>query len=51
MAAAPQTAQAQLPVAASTAAAPTPTAAAASRWLAELLAAAPSAWDYAISLN
>jgi len=52
IAAAPQTAQAQLPVAASTAATPPPTAAAdPSRWLAELLAAAPRAWDYAISLN
>ena len=52
IAAVPQTVQAQLPVAASTAATPLPTAAAdSSRWLAELLAAAPGAWDYAISLN
>jgi transposase len=52
IAAVPQTVQAQLPVAASTAATPLPTAAAdPSRWLAELLAAAPGAWDYAISLN
>ena len=48
MAAAPQTGQAQPPVAASTAVTPPPTAAAE---LATLLAAAPRAWDYAISLN
>ena len=52
VAAAPQAAQTQLPAAASAAAAPPPTAAAdPSRWLAELLAAAPRAWDYTISLN
>ena len=52
-AATPQAAQAQLPAAASTAATPPPAAAAAhrSRWLAELLAAAPYAWDYTTSLN
>src|SRR5712691_5714667 len=50
--AAPQTAQAQLPVAARTAATPPSTAAAdPSRWLAELLAASPRVWYYAISLN
>ena len=52
IAAAPQSTPAQLPAAASTAAAPPPTAAAdPSRWLAKLLAAAPRAWDYKISLN
>ena len=52
MAAAPQTAQAQLRAAASAAATPPPTAAAdPSRWLAELLAAAPCVWNYAIALN
>jgi hypothetical protein len=52
IAAAPQTAQAPLPAVASTAATPPPTAAAdRSRWLAELLAAAPRNWDYTISLN
>jgi len=47
--AAPQTARAQPPVAAHTAAKPPPTAA--GRWLAEFLAAAPCAWDYTTSLN
>ena len=52
IAAAPRSTPAQPPAAASTAAAPPPTAAAdPSRWLAKLLAAAPCAWDYAISLN
>lgn len=52
LAATPKTAQAQLPAAARTAASPLPTAAAdPSGWLAELLAAAPCPWDYAISLN
>ena len=52
IAAAPQTAQARLPVAASTAATPPPTVAAdPSRWLAGLLAAVPRVWNYAISLN
>src|SRR5712691_4618274 len=52
IAAAPQTAQAPVPAVASTAATPPPTAAAdRSRWLAELLAAAPRNWDYTISLN
>jgi transposase len=52
IAAAPRSTPAQLPAAASTAAAPPPTAAAdPSRWLATLLAAAPRAWDYKISLN
>jgi transposase len=51
-AAAPQIPPAQLPVAASTPATPSPTAAAdPSRWLATLLAAAPRTWDYTISLN
>ena len=50
VAAAPQAAQTQPPAAA--ASTPRTTAAAdPSRWLAELLAAAPCAWDYAISLN
>jgi hypothetical protein len=49
IAAAPQTAQT---IAASTAAAQPPTAAAdPGRWLATLLVAAPRVWDYAISLN
>jgi len=52
IAAAPQTAQAQLPLAASTAATPAPKAATdPGRWLAALLDAAPCACDYAISLN
>ena len=52
VAAAPQTAQATLPSAANTKATPIPTAAAGrSRWLAELLTAAPCAWDYTIALN
>ncbi|MCA1701168.1 MAG: transposase, partial [Actinobacteria bacterium] len=52
IAAAPQSAPAQLPAVASTAATRRPTAAAdRSRWLAELLAAAPRAWDYETSLN
>jgi len=52
IAAAPQTAQAQQPVATRTADTRPPTAAAGPGcWLAELLAAAPCACDYAISLN
>jgi transposase len=52
IAATPQNAHAQLPAAASTAAAPPATAAAdRSRWLAALLAAAPCAYEYEISLN
>lgn len=48
MAAVPQTAHAQLSVPATP---PPTTAADPSYWLAELLAAVPCAWDYAISLN
>jgi hypothetical protein len=53
VAAAPQTARARQPVAAANAAAAQhPTAAVdTSRWLAAVLAAAPCAWDYTISLN
>lgn len=53
VAAAPQTAESRPPVAATGAAARQPATAAAdpTRWLAALLAAAPCAWDYAISLN
>ncbi len=51
VAAAPQTAQAQMSAAASTATTPSPTAADWGHWLAELLAATPCAWDYTISLN
>jgi transposase len=51
IAAAPQTAQALTPAAASTAAPPPTAVAHRSRWLAELLAAAPRACDYTISLN
>jgi Transposase DDE domain len=52
VAAAPQSAQAQLPAAASAAATPhSPAAADRGRWLAELLVAAPCACDYEISLN
>jgi len=52
IAAAPQSAPAPLPAVASTAAARPLTAAAdCSRWLAELLAAAPCVWNYETSLN
>jgi len=53
IAAAPQTAESQQPLAATRAAAKQPATAAAdpSRWLAALLAAAPCACDYATSLN
>jgi transposase len=51
VAAASETAQARPLAAASTAAPPSNVAANASRWLADLLAAAPCAWDYAIPLN
>ncbi len=53
VAAAPQAMQAQLPAAAASATSVKQPAAAAdrSRWLAALLAHAPRAWDYAISLN
>src|SRR6266540_4716017 len=52
IAAAPQTAQAQLPAAAASATSmKQPAAADRSRWLAQLLAAAPCAWDYTTSLN
>jgi len=50
IAAAPQTAQTR-PQAATRAAATQPATADPSRWLAALLAAAPCAWDYKISLN
>jgi transposase len=53
VAAAPRIAKVQPPVAGAnvTSTQPPTTAADPSRWLAELLAAAPCAWDYAISLN
>src|SRR5207244_8993448 len=52
VAAAPQIVEPRPPMAAGTAATPPSTAVAdPSRWLAELLAAAPRAWDYTISLN
>ena len=51
MAAAPQSAQAELPMAASTAATPPQTGAGRRHWLAQLLAAAPCTWDETISLN